>query len=269
MGEDIMPHKYEKRETLIQGINAMYKIGYKKEPNTIDTHNKLLKKLDSYDKRTKREFLKQAEKAGFTSAESLTFIRATERYNRERKKKYDEYIKTIVNPRWNKTVSDLTTAQKARIFGDKGGLTKEGKEMYKRFAENLISPVIPMQDKSIIIGDWQTQYESKEKILETRMRMGLSGYIDEKAKQYKENFKSALSKTSEDADYFLNLFNGLSDKEQDEFIRLGGDVISQRYALRGSSGYLSSFMEIYNKVKSDNKFELVDIAEDEDFDFDE
>ena len=72
MGEDIMSHKYEKRETLIKGINAMYKMGYKKDPNTIDTHNKLLKKLDNYDKRTKREFLKQAEKAGFTSSESLT-----------------------------------------------------------------------------------------------------------------------------------------------------------------------------------------------------
>lgn len=264
-----MQHKYEKRETLIQGINTMYKMGYKKESNTIETHNKLLKKLDNYDKRTKREFLKQAEKAGFTSAESLTFIRATERYNRERKKKYDEYIKDIVNPRWKKAVSDLTTAQKARILGDKGGLTKEGKEMYKRFAENLISPVIAMQDKSIIIGDWQTQYESKEKILETRMRMGLSGYIDEMANRYKENFKSALSKTSENADYFLNLFNELSDKEQDEFIRLGGDIIAQRYALRGSAGYLSSFMEIYNKVKSGNDFELVDISDDEDFDFDE
>lgn len=262
-----MQHKYEKRETLIRGINTMYKKGYKKESNTIETHNKLLKKLDNYDKRTKRDFLKQAEKAGFTSAESLTFIRATERYNRERKKKYDEYIKDIVNPRWKKAVSDLTTAQKARILGDKGGLTKEGKEMYKRFAENLISPVITMQDKSIIIGDWQTQYESKEKILETRMRMGLSGYIDEMANRYKDNFKSALSKTSENADYFLNLFNELSDKEQDEFIRLGGDIIGQRYALRGSAVYLSSFMEIYNKVKSSNDFELVDIADNEDFDF--
>lgn len=255
-----MSNKHEKREALIQDINAMYKKGYKKESNTINTHAKLLKKLDSYDKRTKREFLKQAEKVGFTSAESLTFIRATERYNRERKKKCDEYIKDVVNPRWEKTVSDLTTAQKARIFGDKGGLTKEGKEMYKRFEDNLISPVIALQDKSIILGDWQTQYVSKEKILEGRMRMGMSGYIDEKAKQYKENFKSALSKTSEDPDYFLKLFNELSDSEQDEFIRLGGDIIAQRYALRGSSEYLSSFMEIYNKVKSD------DFAEDIDFD---
>ena len=111
--------------------------------------------------------------------------------------------------------------------------------------------------------------QTKEKILETRMRMGMSGYIDEKAQQYKENFKSALSKTSEDADYFLKLFNELSDKEQDEFIRLGGDIIAQRYALRGSAGYLSSFMEIYYKVKSGEKFDLVDIVDDEDFDFEE
>ena len=268
MGDNIMPD-YRKKEEINKSISSMYKKGYKKESNTVETHNKLMKKLETYDKRTRREFLKQIDKVGFNSSEALTYIRATERYNSERQKKYNEYMKDVVKPRWEKTVSELTTAQKARIFGDKGGLTREGKEMYNRFAENLISPVIAMQDKSIIIGDWQAQYESKEKILETRMRMGMSGYIDEKAQQYKENFKSALSKTSEDADYFLKLFNELSDKEQDEFIRLGGDIIAQRYALRGSAGYLSSFMEIYYKVKSGEKFDLVDIVDDEDFDFEE
>lgn len=242
--------KYKTRKTLNESIDKLYTKGYKKEGvNTLKTNEKLMKKLSKYSVSTQREFLAQAEKVGFTASESLTFIRATERYNRNRQKTYDKYVKDYVNPAWEKYVDEQTNAWKRRAFGDKGGLTKEGKEMYGRFLDDQLSPVIALQDKSIIIGDWVSEGLSKENILETRMRMGMDDYLDIRTKQYIENYKQALKESHENtAQWYIDKFEGLTNKQKMDFIRNGGQIIQQTYIVKDETAYYEAFMEILDKV---------------------
>ena len=246
---------YKTRKTLSENVSNLYKKGYKKESNTIKTNEKLMKKLSHYSKSTQREFLAQAEKAGLTASESLTFIRATERYNRERSKKYDEYVKKYVNPAWEAHVKEQTKEQgsawRRMVFGDKGGLTKEGQKMYSQFLESQLSPIIALQDKSIIIGDWEAEALSKERILDTRMRMGMSDYLDTRKKQYIENFKAAIGKTHEfNSQWYISKFDGLTEEEKINFIREGGKIIEQTYISKNESDYAQLFMELIDKVTS-------------------
>lgn len=240
---------YKTRKTLSENVNKLYKKGYKKESNTIKTNEKLMNKLSHYSKSTQREFLAQAEKAGLTASESLTFIRATERYNRNRQKAYDKYVKEYVNPAWERHVKEQDVAWKRRAFGDKGGLTKEGAKMYNRFLEDQISPIVALEDKSIIIGDWESTALSKERILDTRMRMGMGDYLNERKEQYIKNFESALKKTHEfNSQWYIDKFNGLTEEEKINFIREGGKIIEQTYISKDEYEYNKLFMELINKA---------------------
>lgn len=242
--------KYKGKKALRRSISAMYQHGYKKEPNTLKTHEVLMRKLASYNKVTQRVFLEQIEKVGFTSSEAITYIRATERYNRNRQKAYNLAVQKYAIPKWEAKMKELTPAQRARIYDDKGGLTQEGEQMKRRFIESKIASTTPMADKSIIIGDWQATTQSKEVILETRMRLGMPGYIDEQTQRYIDNYLQALREKRENPQWYINKFNSLTHEQKLAFIREGGELIKDvyKYDKEQEASYLALFADIWEKV---------------------
>lgn len=249
MGENIMSN-YKSKKILRQSISLMYAKGYKKEPNTLKTYNALLRKLEKYDKVTQKVFLEQIEKVGFTPSEALTYIRATERYNRNRQNAYKIAVEKYALPKWEAKMQELTPAQRARIFDDKGGLTQEGEQMKRRFIESKISSTTPMSDKSIIIGDWQATSQSKERIIETRMRAGMPNYIDEQTQRYIDNYLKALREKRENPEWYINKFNSLTNEQKLALIREGGDLIKDvyKYDKEQEAGYLALFTDIFESV---------------------
>lgn len=249
MGENIMSN-YKSKKALRQSISSLYAKGYKKEPNTIKTHEALLRKLAKYNKVTQKVFLEQIDKVGFTSSEALTYIRATERYNRNRQKVYNLAVEKYAIPKWEAKMQELTPAQRARIFDDKGGLTQEGEQMRRRFIESKISSTTPMSDKSIIIGDWQATSQSKERILETRMRIGMPNYIDEQTQRYIDNYLKALREKRENPEWYINKFNSLTNEQKLAFVREGGEIIKDtyKYDKEQEANYLALFADIFESV---------------------
>lgn len=241
---------YKSKKALRKSISLMFTKGYKKEPNTLKTHEALMRKLAKYNKITQKVFLEQIEKVGFTSSEALTYIRATERYNRNRRKAYELAVKKYAMPKWVAKMQELTPAQRARIFNDKGGLTQEGKQMQRRFIEAMVSSTTPMSDKSIIIGDWQATSQSKERILETRMRIGMPNYIDEQPQRYINNYLIALREKRENPEWYINKFNSLTNDQKLTFIREGGELIKDiyKYDKEQEASYLALFMDIWESV---------------------
>ena len=241
---------YKSKKTLRQSISLMYTKGYKKEPNTLKTHEALMRKLSKYNKVTQKVFLEQIEKVGFTSSEALTYIRATERYNRNRQNAYELAVKKYAMPKWEAKLQELTPAQRARIFDDKGGLTQEGEQMKRRFIESKISSTTPMSDKSIIIGDWQATSQSKERILETRMRIGMPNYIDEQTQRYIDNYLNALREKRENPEWYINKFNSLTNEQKLAFIREGGELIKDvyKYDKEQEASYLALFADIWESI---------------------
>ena len=92
------------------------------------------------------------------------------------------------------------------------------------------------------------------------MRMGMGDYLDIRTKQYIENYKQALKESHENtAQWYIDKFEGLTPKQQMEFIRNGGKIIEQTYIVKDETAYYEAFMEILDDVtETDTKKDSVD-----------
>ena len=92
------------------------------------------------------------------------------------------------------------------------------------------------------------------------MRMGMDDYLDIRTKQYIENYKQALKETHEStAQWYIDKFEGLTNKQKMDFIRNGGQIIQQTYIVKDETAYYEAFMEILDKVtESDTEKDYAD-----------